>query len=216
MTPSIITLGPVWSRVTVAPPEALAAVRAALTVRKKGAEYIQRKYGYSGEIKFFVHPNRFPTGLLSRVLGVLQVPGATVRLEGTDAVTPPPHNPLRFALIVMELRPYQTKACDDALKLRRCAIKAPTGSGKTEIAAELIRRTGLPTLYLVHRKELLAQTVERLHARLGVRPYALGAATATGNRDNATASGNIIVAMVQTLSLHTPVQSWWAKWGVLF
>ena len=39
----------------------------------------------------------------------------------------------------------------------RVLVAAPTGSGKTVIAAELIRRIGTKTLFIAHRRELIRQ-----------------------------------------------------------
>jgi DNA repair protein RadD len=70
----------------------------------------------------------------------------------------------------MQLRPYQVSAVDDLRARvgsgrRRVLLVAPTGSGKTTIAAEMIRgaigRDGA-VLFLAHRKELIDQCSQRL------------------------------------------------------
>lgn len=68
----------------------------------------------------------------------------------------------------LELRPYQEAAVESLVSGETGILKAATNAGKTEIAAELIRRLKQPTLFLVHRKELLHQTAKRLQDRLGV------------------------------------------------
>lgn len=70
------------------------------------------------------------------------------------------------------LRPYQHTALDlvareIAAARTRILIVAPTGSGKTVIAAELIRgavAAGRRVLFLDHRRELTLQTCRKLHA----------------------------------------------------
>jgi len=69
----------------------------------------------------------------------------------------------------MTLRPYQTQAIletRDALRShRRVLVVAPTGAGKTTIAAEIIRLTvgrGGRVWFLAHRKELIDQASARL------------------------------------------------------
>ena len=71
-----------------------------------------------------------------------------------------------------ELRPYQAESFD-ALRARirsgdrRLLLCAPTGSGKTEIAMELIRRAvarGTRVAFLVERMVLVEQTMTRLAA----------------------------------------------------
>ena len=71
-----------------------------------------------------------------------------------------------------ELRPYQRSVFEriwsavDAAQ-RRMLLVAPTGSGKTVIAAEIIAeacRRDLRVLFLVHRRELTKQTSRKLYA----------------------------------------------------
>lgn len=67
------------------------------------------------------------------------------------------------------LRPYQVDAVDRAfaawLRVRRVLLVAPTGAGKTVLAAEIIDRfhnRGEKVLFLAHRQELIDQTCEKL------------------------------------------------------
>lgn len=67
------------------------------------------------------------------------------------------------------LRPYQLQALDEASQAfrshRRVVLVAPTGAGKTTIAAEIIRRSterGRRIVFLAHRKELIEQCSTRL------------------------------------------------------
>lgn len=68
----------------------------------------------------------------------------------------------------MNLRPYQHSAVERVEALTVAGVKAPlivapTGSGKTVIAAELIRRAGdRRTLFLAPRRELIHQTCRKL------------------------------------------------------
>jgi DNA repair protein RadD len=75
-----------------------------------------------------------------------------------------------------ELRPYQRAVIDDfdhavAAGQRRIMLVAPTGSGKTIIAGDIIsttaRRKAEPVMVLAHRREIIAQTSQKLH-RVGV------------------------------------------------
>jgi superfamily II DNA or RNA helicase len=69
------------------------------------------------------------------------------------------------------LRPYQISVIEEleaaiAAAKRRILIVAPTGSGKTVKAAEIIARTvrkGGKVLVLAHRREIVAQTCRKLH-----------------------------------------------------
>lgn len=68
---------------------------------------------------------------------------------------------------MLALRDYQAEALETiereyAAGVARQLVVLPTGSGKTIIFAHLVRRMGMPTLILVHRDELIAQTAEKL------------------------------------------------------
>ncbi|HWW20904.1 MAG TPA: DEAD/DEAH box helicase family protein, partial [Steroidobacteraceae bacterium] len=99
-----------------------------------------------------------------------------------------------------ELRPYQLGglASIDAVRERgtnSLVAAAPTGSGKTIIAAEYIRRQndqGRRVLMLAPRRELVRQTVEKLD-RFGVVP---GVLLAGDRRQN-------LFAMTQVASIDT-------------
>lgn len=74
--------------------------------------------------------------------------------------------PIQRALLPPTLRDYQMKMLTDALSLmrqgyRRILIQAPTGAGKTVLAAALlggVMQLGLTGEFIVHRKELIKQT----------------------------------------------------------
>lgn len=76
----------------------------------------------------------------------------------------------------MELRPYQTRAVErltDGFRsgTRRQLLVAPTGAGKTVLAADMLRRAaehGTPSVFLAPRRELIQQASEKLDA-FGVR-----------------------------------------------
>lgn len=99
----------------------------------------------------------------------------------------------------MELRPYQKAALDQFDQLlfmgvRAPLIVAPTGAGKTVIAAEIIRRSpNERVLFLAPRRELIHQTVKKLDA-FGVQH---GVILAGDPRVNLYA--NVQVASVDTL-----------------
>lgn len=76
----------------------------------------------------------------------------------------------RVALNGVRLRPYQTDSIarlDDAIArcVRRVVVAAPTGSGKSVIAAQFVVRevrAGRRALLLAHRRELIYQLVAKL------------------------------------------------------
>ena len=66
----------------------------------------------------------------------------------------------------MELRPYQTDAIDAVLSslADNPILVAPTGSGKTVMGTEIVRRHGGRVLWLAHRRELIQQAARQLEA----------------------------------------------------
>lgn len=82
----------------------------------------------------------------------------------------------------MQLRPYQVKMIDDVREMmhegtKRILLQSPTGSGKTLIMAHMAKTAeaqGMTTWFLVHRRELVRQSVKAFEA-LGIRPGVLAA-----------------------------------------
>ena len=74
----------------------------------------------------------------------------------------------------LSLRPYQHDVVEEAERRiaagdKRIVLVAPTGSGKTVIACEIIRRATRQyktALVLAHRREIIAQTSRKLHAEV--------------------------------------------------
>lgn len=95
-------------------------------------------------------------------------------------------------------RDYQRVALDAihaarARGITRQLVSFPTGAGKTIVAAHLVRETGLPTVMLVHRNELVSQSVDKLAQ---INPN-LSIGVVKAERDEL--DREIIVASVQTL-----------------
>lgn len=98
------------------------------------------------------------------------------------------------------LRPYQTDAqqrCREAFAAghRRVVLQAPTGSGKTLIAADIIRlavQRGRTVLFVAHRREILAQTCRKLTDA--------GVTFATLTAGKPVPDAQVIVASMQTLA----------------
>lgn len=104
----------------------------------------------------------------------------------------------------MILRPYQTKAIDEARALVNAGkapviVNSPTGSGKTCIGCELIRlgaARGRRALFLCHRQELIDQTSAKL-AAIGITHGVIKA----GIKPTPAA---VQIASVQTLARREP------------
>lgn len=101
----------------------------------------------------------------------------------------------------LALRDYQTGAVDAVNKawaddVRRPAVVLPTGMGKTVIFADMVARehaAGHRTLILVHRDELVRQTLAKVEAA------APGALTGVIKAELNQPYADVVVASVQTL-----------------
>lgn len=113
---------------------------------------------WDGWNRMMAPDGQFPAGLLQHVQRALwrlghhadvQDARERVELRGPVGTEPP-------------LFDYQRDALEAALARTRGVIDLPPRSGKTRIAAAIICRLGLPTLYVTPRVELVRQTVEEL------------------------------------------------------
>jgi len=94
-----------------------------------------------------------------------------------------------------QLEPFQKDAVSAMVKKDFGTLSAPTGSGKTVIALNLIAERKQPALIILHTKELLNQWIERIGGFLGIPANEVGV---IGNGKRALGN-KISVALVQTL-----------------
>lgn len=66
----------------------------------------------------------------------------------------------------IKLRDYQEEAVDEAIARKRSLIQLPTGAGKTLVGIYLTKELGVPTVFYVHKKELLYQTARSYRENL--------------------------------------------------
>ncbi len=71
-------------------------------------------------------------------------------------------------------KPFQQIAVDDILSKDFGTLRAPTGSGKTVMALEIIAERKQPCLVICHTKELLNQWVDRIETFLGIPRTEIG------------------------------------------
>lgn len=130
-----------------------------------------------------------PRGYLPKLLDLCEGYNISVNIEDCRVVQP-------VAIPFLEgvtLRCYQEKAVNDALHVDQGVIISPTGSGKTLIALEIIRRRRQKALVVVHRSDLAAQWADVINQRMGIDAGFIG--------DGKWRIGDeITLAMVQTLA----------------
>jgi superfamily II DNA or RNA helicase len=107
------------------------------------------------------------TGLVWFAIRSLDEAGHNIQCKIVDERTKPiyQNNPLNLNGIT--LRDYQVKMIEEAVKSERGIISAPPNAGKTEVAAGIIQKLGLPAIFFTHRNTLLHQTRKRFQLRLG-------------------------------------------------
>ena len=116
----------------------------------------------------------------------------------------------------LELRPYQRDALTAieaaALRgVRRQVVSLPTGSGKTVIFAHLCLAQQGRTLILVHRDELIRQTLDKL--AMVAQETALDIGVIKAERDEH--AGTVVVASVQTLQRAARLQRLAQSFGLV-
>jgi superfamily II DNA or RNA helicase len=94
-----------------------------------------------------------------------------------------------------ELRAFQKTAVEKMLARDFGTLSAPTGSGKTVMALNMVARRRQPAIIIVHTKDLAAQWVERIETFLGIAPAECG--MIAGGRTQI--GPRITVALVQSL-----------------
>lgn len=159
---------------------------------------------WDGYIRFF-HWGRksFPTGFLSRVEQAFRK-----GIEYVDNMESVPTLSVEVDPDVFEgvtLRPNQVAGIERALEMGRGVMECAVNSGKTEmmlVLAKIIHeQTGQRTLFLYHRKDLLSQTVERAQQRCSDLNISCVWS------EEVDTSGDIVLAMVQTLLSHKKKKS---------
>jgi len=118
--------------------------------------------------------------------------------------------------LTLALRPYQQAALDaiaaaELRGVRRQVVSLPTGAGKTVIFSHLIAERGQRALVLVHRDELITQTLDKLTAITRTSAADIGVIKA--ERDEH--AGDVVVASVQTLQRAPRLQRLARTFGAL-
>ena len=131
-----------------------------------------------------------PRGFMAQLVGILR--GASVQYRLEDRRRTLPEVDFTFH---GQLRDFQVEAVEVMAARDFGTLAAPTGSGKTVMALELIARRCQPALIVVHTKELLDQWVDRIETFLDI---AAGEVGRIGG-GKLTVGDKITVALVQSL-----------------
>ena len=137
-----------------------------------------------------------PAGLLGELLAVAKVHGIEFTVHDQRRQPGSTIEGLRWNPSIV-LRPYQEQAVEAALADRgletgKVLLDMATRSGKTVVAAAIIHRLKLRTLFIAPSKMLLGQTIDSFRNTLGIRPGVIGG--------GAWEPGPVTVATIQTLS----------------
>lgn len=172
-------------------PAQAAHVRDSLTTYAPGYRYDKRyrNGSWNGKIRAIDRNLCFDTGFLPRVVELLQ---------DVNLVDRRFQRQLNVTALNLGLRNYQMNAVIKALSNQlygglwwpRGVLEIATGGGKTRTAGYISRILGIPTIFLVHRVELVNQTREEF-AELGVE-------TGTVSEGEIVGKG-VIVTTVQSL-----------------
>jgi superfamily II DNA or RNA helicase len=158
----------------------LEVVREQAKVMAPGAKYMYNhklylrtkgKKGWDGKTSIISKPHpmngaQFPTGMLPFLYEQLLTPKRDRTFKDMRVMAPPVPGVHRQTSV--QLRPYQIAALDAALSSTfegmpwpRGVLKIATGGGKTELAVAMYQTIQMPTVFVVHRKHLVKQAIDR-------------------------------------------------------
>lgn len=162
-----------------------------LAVQDPGAFFARRHNpGWDGIWHFVnMYKQTFPIGLLERVKRIF--PLARV----VDKRTRPPVVPFNSKMIEgIKLLPYQEEAIQKALSQANGILALSVGAGKTECGISIGCHIHGLCVWIVHRKDLLHQTVERIKLRTGIDAAIIG----DGAWSDVTKDTKFLVVMPQS------------------
>jgi superfamily II DNA or RNA helicase len=178
----------------------LSKVKTKMRVMAPGALYMKEhqryrktggRLGWDGKVNMLVK-NNFLTGCVSTILPLLE----TFVYEDKRGIRPPTLKPMQID------REYQKAAIRASFQNTmfnhiwwpRGVLDLATGSGKTKTAGEMIRMSGVPTAFIVHRTHLVEQTKEEFES--------LGLQCGVVQASRKDTSNQLTIATVQTLYNH--------------
>ena len=176
-----------------------------LTKRRLGKSIykIQKYFKLIGETTDFIS---LPRGFLKTLIGFLKENKIAHTIQFNT-----PHFEQTSYQSQIKLTPAQIPIVQIAMECDQGVVVAPSGSGKTIIGLELVARRQLPTLILVHRKQLLDQWIERAQTFLGIAKAHIGQYSGTKKK----LGKQITVGLLQSLARKGDLSELKDKFGTI-
>jgi len=176
-----------------------------LTKRRLGKSIykIQKYFKLIGETTDFIS---LPRGFLKTLIGFLKENKIAHTIQFNI-----PHFEQTSYQSQIKLTPAQIPIVQIAMECDQGVVVAPSGSGKTIIGLELVARRQLPTLILVHRKQLLDQWIERAQTFLGIAKAHIGQYSGTKKK----LGKQITVGLLQSLARKGDLSELKDKFGTI-
>lgn len=199
----------------------------------RGVNEVEAKFLYNEELRLLESQHkpclltwdnklsaiRFPTGLLNRLVDFFKENGVNTKKSLVD-LRKKPTEKLPFPIMgqLPLLRDYQREAVEIAISAGQGTIVSATGTGKTIIIQEIIRRLGLNTLVIVPSLSILDQTIDRFKKVFGrnmvgefsgkkkrIRPITLACAASLVNTTKKDWKGFDVVCLDE--AHHSPAET---------
>ena len=164
--------------------------------KDKNAHFIRIHSRWDGIIKLY-HPVKqtFPIGLKYRVEKIIKdyenFTKKSYKIKWVDTRKVLPAIKMPDKLSGITLRDYQHEGAKEAMRNEIGILHMSTGVGKTITSAEIIRKTGLKTLFIVNRIELARQTKKVFKDALGLDVKDI--------KENDFEQSDVVVATYQTI-----------------
>lgn len=163
----IIEIGNIYSKVVKCTPEEFMGFRQVLTVPVPNHWFSKAfRAGKWDGMKRYFRGKSFCTGLLFLLEDCPDIPEIITRerkLSVDYSVSPTMLNTKKFT----GKYAYQLGVVKKCLKDRRGIVHVATGGGKTLMAAAVVKALDLPTLFVVHQKDLMYQTYSVFEKEIG-------------------------------------------------